>query len=83
MSDDDPLFRNAWEAAMGGETPTKYLNCTWHTDRTFRKNIGSKISAPFIEKISVYQMLRVLMDEPQESEFHKKTKGFLSYLLEA
>ncbi|XP_050710017.1 uncharacterized protein LOC126994788, partial [Eriocheir sinensis] len=29
------------------------------------------------------QMVRVLMDEQEENEFHKQCKGFLSYLLEA
>lgn len=39
MSDDDPIFRNAWDASMCNElapSPT-YLNCSWHTDRSFRK----------------------------------------------
>lgn len=85
MSDDDPVFRNAWDATMGRDMnlPVKYINCSWHTDRSFRKNIASKISAPFMEKLSVYQMVRVLMDEQEENEFHKQCKGFLSYLLEA
>ncbi|XP_050724593.1 uncharacterized protein LOC127002553 [Eriocheir sinensis] len=85
MSDDDPVFRNAWDATMGRDMnlPVKYINCSWHTDRSFRKNIASKISAPFMEKLSVYQMVRVLMDEQEENEFHKQCKGFLSYMLEA
>ncbi|KAK3878127.1 hypothetical protein Pcinc_008352 [Petrolisthes cinctipes] len=41
MSDDDPLFRNAWYATMGGDITVKYLNCSWHTDRAFRKSISS------------------------------------------
>ena len=31
----------------------------------------------------MYQMLRVLIDEPEEENFHKQTQGFLKYLLEA
>ncbi|KAK3860789.1 hypothetical protein Pcinc_033181 [Petrolisthes cinctipes] len=79
MSDDDPLFRNAWYATMGGDITVKYLNCSWHTDRAFRKSISSKISVSFIEKATVYQMLRALMDEEEEDKFHKQCEGFLGY----
>lgn len=79
-----PFFRNAWDEVMGGEgVPITYLNCSWHTDKTFRKNIASKINAPISEKVSVYHMLRVLMDELQEKEFHKKCSGFFKYLQES
>lgn len=85
MSDDDPMFRNAWNAIMHGDVPQQvlYLNCSWHTDRTFRRNIGSKIKAPLHQKKEIYQMVRALMDEPEEDEFHKKCKGFLMHLSKA
>ena len=83
MSDDDPLFRNAWEASMIGDIPPLYLNCSWHTDRNFRKSIASKIRAPTAEKAIIYQMIRALMDEPEEGEFQKQCEGFLTYLLAA
>lgn len=35
------------------------------------------------EKAVVYQMIRVIMDEPEEDNFHKQCQGFLKYLLEA
>lgn len=71
MSDDDPLLRNAWDATMSLEIPVKYLNCSWHTDRAFIKNIASKIRAPSKEKLAENQMLRVLIDETGEGESHK------------
>lgn len=82
MSDDDAVFRNAWNATMNEETSseTLYLNCTWHTDRTLRRSIGSKICAPVSEKTVVYQMFRALMDEPEEASFYKQCQGFLNYL---
>lgn len=83
MSDDEPKFRNAWDALMNGDMSPKpiYSNCSWHTDRTFR-SIGSKICAPVSEKAVTYQMIRALMDEPEEDHFHKQCQGFLKYLLE-
>ncbi|XP_050724543.1 uncharacterized protein LOC127002517 isoform X2 [Eriocheir sinensis] len=76
MSDDDPMFRNAWNAIMHGDVPQQvlYLNCSWHTDRTFRRNIGSKIKAPLHQKKEIYQMVRALMDEPEEDEFNKSAR---------
>lgn len=76
MCDDDPLFRNAWDASVCEELASRptYLNCSWHTDRSFRKNIGSKISAAIDDKAVVYQMIRVLMDEPEEDNFHKQSR---------
>lgn len=85
MSDDDPMFRYAWEATLTEDTLLKplYINCSWHMDRTFRRAIGSKISAPISEKAVVYQMVRALIDEEDEDNFHKQCQGFLKYLLEA
>ena len=45
--------------------------------------IGSKISAPISENIVVYQMVRALIDEEDEDNFHKQCQGVLKYLLEA
>ncbi|MPD01239.1 hypothetical protein E2C01_096758 [Portunus trituberculatus] len=85
MSDDDPIFRNAWDATMNEETSPKtlYLNCALHTDRTIRKSIGSKVCAPISEKALVYQMFRALMDEPEEEGFYKQSEGFIKYLSQA
>ncbi|KAK3871629.1 hypothetical protein Pcinc_023249 [Petrolisthes cinctipes] len=49
----------------------------WHTDRTFRKSIASKITAPTSEKAVIYQMDRALMDEPDEQIFNQECQGFL------
>lgn len=85
MSDDDPIFRNAWNGTMTQATSSKtlYLNCAWHTDRTLRKTIGSKVSAPLSDKAVVYQMFRTIMDEPEEEAFYRQCQGFLKYLSEA
>lgn len=82
MSNDDPLFRNAWAECMSWAPPV-YLNCSWHTDGAFRRGIASKIKAPTSEKAVVYRMARALMDESQEEIFHKECQAFLGYLLEA
>ncbi|KAK3886174.1 hypothetical protein Pcinc_009675 [Petrolisthes cinctipes] len=83
MSDDDPIFRNAWKVAMSEVGAPVFLNCSWHTDRTFRKSIASKITAPTSEKAVIYQMVRALMDEPDEQIFNQECQGFLKYLEQA
>lgn len=83
LSDDDPIYRNAWKRSMSELRTPIFLNCSWHTDRTFRKSIASKITAPTSEKAVIYQMVRALMDEPDEQAFKQECQGFLKYLLEA
>ena len=72
MSDDAPVFINAWKSVMGQvEHP---LLCTWHVDRAFRQNLG-KIQGSE-NKVVVYKLLRTLLEERDEEKLKKNACGF-------
>ena len=84
MSDDDCIFRNSWKAVMDTEgSLTQYLLCSWHVDRAIRENMRKKIKASIQDKVNVYRLFRVLLDEPAVDHFELKSTNFLKYLEEA
>ena len=84
MSDDDSIYRNSWKTVMETENcPTQYLLCSWHVDRAIRENMRKKLKASMQDKVNVYRLFRVLLDEPVKENFELKLKNFLKYLEEA
>jgi hypothetical protein len=66
MSDDAEQFFTAWIAVFGRGTTSKLL-CSWHVDRAWRTSL-SKITNKNLQQ-TVYQNLRVLMDETNIQRF--------------
>ena len=67
MSDDAEQFYTAWIDVFG--LGPKKLLCTWHVDRTWRKNltlIHNKDTAAL-----VYKNLRILLEETDRKKFEK------------
>ena len=84
MSDDDSIYRNSWKAVMETDScVTQYLLCSWHVDRAIRENMRKKIKASMQDKVNVYRLFRVLLDEPVEDNFEIQSTNFLKYLEEA
>ena len=75
MSDDTDVYCNAWTEVMG--PPAHRLLCTWHVDRSWRKNIP-KIAADNLVKATVYKTLRALMELPDREVFDEKLADFLA-----
>ncbi|XP_029348723.1 uncharacterized protein LOC103311925 [Acyrthosiphon pisum] len=80
MSDDVPAFWNAWINIMW-PIPQHRLLCKWHIDNNWRKNL-KKISGSQNVKAYVYKTLRVLLEEPNETQFEELLNSFLSKLEE-
>ena len=67
MSDDAEQFYTAWIDVFG--LGPKKLLCTWHVDRTWRKNltlIHNKDTAAL-----VYKHLQILLEETDSKKFEK------------
>lgn len=80
MSDDAPAFWNAWINIMW-PIPQHRLLCKWHIDNNWRKNL-KKISGSQNVKAYVYKTLRVLLEEPNETQFEELLTSFLCKLEE-
>ena len=65
MSDMAEQFYTSWVAVYGGRP--KKLVCTWHVDNAWKKNLHL-INDKTIQ-VDVYYMLKVLMDETDETKF--------------
>jgi len=80
MSDDAPAFWNAWIKTMY-PIPKFHLLCKWHIDNNWRKNL-KKIAGPQTVKAYIYKTLRVLLEEPNETQFETLLDSFLCKLKE-
>lgn len=80
MTDDAPAFWNAWTKTMS-LTPKFHLLCKWHIDNNWRKNL-KKIAGPQTVKAYIYKTLRVLLEEPDVTQFEKLLNLFLGKLEE-
>ncbi|XP_064211804.1 uncharacterized protein LOC103313542 isoform X1 [Tribolium castaneum] len=73
MSDMAEAYYKAWNFIMG---PAKYrLFCTWHVDRSWRKNL-SKIKTKE-KQVMVYKYLRTLLQERDENAFLRMLNDFI------
>ncbi|GFU55506.1 MULE domain-containing protein [Nephila pilipes] len=54
MTDDTESFPNAWRTVFG--VPVKRLLCTWHMDRSWRRNISKLIKKPEIQ-VEAYKVV--------------------------
>lgn len=78
MSDDAPVFYNAWVIVMG---PVEYrLLCTWRVDKNWMDNLN-KISGGCEKKSLVYKTLRVLLQMTSVNEFKVSPDQFSMDLL--
>ena len=66
MSDDDPIFYNAWSNIM--PKPQHNLLCAWHVDRSWRKQL-QKVKGTQENKSQVYKCVRLLLQSTDEEEF--------------
>ncbi|XP_022169811.1 uncharacterized protein LOC111033408, partial [Myzus persicae] len=80
MSDDAPAFWNAWTKTMS-PTPKFHLLCKWHIDNNWRKNL-KKIAGTQTVKAYIYKTLRVLLEEPDVTQFEHLLNLFLGKLEE-
>jgi len=80
MSDDAAAFWNAWIKTMY-PIPKFHLLCKWHIDNNWRKNL-KKIAGTQIVKAYIYKTLRVLLEEPNETQFETLLNSFLCKLEE-
>ena len=78
MSDDDPVFINAWTNAVA--PPTKHLLCTWHVNKNWLEHLSS-IKHPEKKKL-VRDTLYQLRCENSEDEFKNYLENFVNDLLE-
>jgi len=74
MTDDTPVYSNAWNAVMG--KPAFRLLCTWHIDRAWRKNLP-KVKGSMELKAVMYKTVRSLMEMTDKDQFHVKMSQFL------
>ncbi|KAL1488526.1 hypothetical protein ABEB36_014991 [Hypothenemus hampei] len=72
MSDLADASYNAWIAEMG--TPERRLFCTWHTDRSWRKNL-TKIKTKE-KQVEIYRTLRTLLEERDADAFEIMITSF-------
>lgn len=82
MTDDAEQFYTAWSSTFE-DAPQKLL-CTWHVDRAWRGLLKSIKDKELAQKI--YQNLRILLEESNESTFEtllKDTQQQLSLLEDA
>ncbi|XP_047103518.1 uncharacterized protein LOC124722391 [Schistocerca piceifrons] len=66
MSDDTQIFRCAWARVMG--LADNNLLCTWHVDRSWRKNLRKVCGGPQ-RQTQVYKALSMLLEEPEVDKF--------------
>lgn len=78
MSDMAPQFYNAWVAVMGDPRPIK-LVCTWHVDKAWKEELQKKIGDIAIEA-EVYKMLRIVLQQSEQSMFDDCLDALLSRL---
>ena len=74
MSDDADQYYSAWVDTYN-DAPKKLL-CNWHVDRSWRRAIGNFIKDEN-EQVSMYHVLRVLMEEVEQEKFHALLEGAL------
>jgi len=77
MTDDSPVYVNAWRTVMG--LPNHHILCTWHIDRRWKKNL-SKIKRSTEVKAELYQMLRALREADNMEEFRSSLDSSLRYM---
>ncbi|CAL4068452.1 unnamed protein product, partial [Meganyctiphanes norvegica] len=87
MTDDDPVFRNGWKLVMPQifrslqtKYSTFYLNCDWHTDKAFQKNVKEKVKGDD-DQASIYDNLKTMMNELDETLFLKACEIFKFFLM--
>ncbi|KAF0754169.1 SWIM-type domain-containing protein [Aphis craccivora] len=80
MTNDAPAFWNEWTKTMS-PSPKFHLLCKWHIDNNWRKNL-KKIAGPQTVEAYVYKTLRVLLEEPDVTQFEKLLNLFLGKLEE-
>ena len=73
MTDDTEVYSNAWNAVMG--KPAYRLLCTWHIDKSWRKNLP-KIKEKELQS-TIYQTIRALMELRNKDKFDEKLRQFL------
>jgi len=66
ISDNAPAYVDAWRTVMG--PPSDHVLCTWHIDRSWRKNIAKIKQSPEV-KAQVYKVLRVVLEAENKDEF--------------
>lgn len=77
MSDDAPMFRNAWINVFG--PCAHYLLCAWHVDRAWKKNLNLlKVEI----RADVYKTLKTLMFELDVTNFKNMIESFCEMLKE-
>ncbi|XP_035231082.1 uncharacterized protein LOC118202963 [Stegodyphus dumicola] len=76
MSDDAPMFYNAWEHTFGS---CQKLLCAWHVDRAWKGHLNS---VPKHKRQAVYKTLKTLMYELDEEMFNKMLETFSEQLCE-
>ncbi len=76
MSDDAEQFYSAWIAVFN--KPRKLL-CTWHIDRSWRRAISSMVKDQ-MNQVSLYHILRTLMEEVDETKFIEVFHSAANYI---
>ncbi len=76
MSDDAEQFYSAWIAVFN--KPRKLL-CTWHIDRSWRRAISTMVKDQMNE-VSLYHILRTLMEEVDETKFIEVFHSTVNYM---
>jgi hypothetical protein len=75
MSDDAPMFYNAWEVVFG---PCQKLLCAWHVDRAWKGHLNSIKDEK--KKEEIYKVLKTIMFELNENLFNKMLQKFIEEL---
>ncbi|XP_049801665.1 uncharacterized protein LOC126236412 [Schistocerca nitens] len=80
MSDDCDCYYSAWSVVMGHSEHR--LLCTWHVDRTWRRNICAKVNGNAMLKSTVYKALKTLHLQTDREKFSELLDGFLTWCAE-
>ncbi|GFS83536.1 uncharacterized protein NPIL_446271 [Nephila pilipes] len=79
MTDDTESFPNAWRTVFG--VPEKRLLCSWHVDKSWRRNISKLIKKPE-NQVEAYKVVRCLLIETDEEAFSIMLKEALKIFSE-
>ena len=75
MSDDAEAFYNAWTRNF--TQPKRQLICAWHVDKNLRKNVLRTVKNTE-DQVNVYQCVKVLQMEIDETAFRSRLQEFCS-----
>lgn len=80
MSDMAEQYFTAWKATFDNsdESDTKKLVCAWHVDKAWRNTLRERITNK-VKQTEVYHQLRMLLLEPDVSEFRVLLQHFLTH----